>query len=143
MVRRGLALALGLTGLLLGTAPVRTLWASYVYGFGSTIESVQRAIQIDPDNYVARYLMAALLVQRGDCGRAVPHIEVARQLYPTASAPDSLSARCAARLPLPKSSAGDNNEGINLSPEIDTVSSENELRHSDEFPSKEDRNDRI
>lgn len=73
---------------------VRQAWAGYLYGSMADVPDYQRALRVNPGDYRANALLSTQLVRTGRCAQALPHIEAARRMYPTAPANDEMRDRC-------------------------------------------------
>lgn len=84
------------------SSPARELWGALAYTRQPTLEGFEFAAWVAPDDFRAHYFSADVLVQRGDCVRASPHIAEARRLYPTAPAVEDLAVQCEGRAEVPE-----------------------------------------
>lgn len=73
----------------------RQLYSAWVSRSGTTAD-LTRALKINPGDYGARMQLVRTMASRGRCDLAARHFAVARGLYPSATPPDPLLARCPA-----------------------------------------------
>lgn len=84
---------IALSGVALATFGRHTLAAGLLVRDASS-DNLRRAVAVDPSFYEAQMALAAALIERGDCSRAIYHAAAARQLRPNALAPAGMLDRC-------------------------------------------------
>ncbi|MEX1256300.1 MAG: O-antigen ligase family protein, partial [Gemmatimonadota bacterium] len=94
IVRRSLMAGLVLVGLFTSSFRIREVWAAWTYASHLTADALERAAKIAPGDFRVRILSAMVLVETGDCEAALPHLAVAREVYPTAAIVRDLRGRC-------------------------------------------------
>lgn len=82
-------------GVLLGAAQ---LHAHALAASSPTAQTLARAVRVNPGDYSAHLRLAEALAEQGRCDRALPSLEAASRLFPTAPFPQRLQRRCEARL---------------------------------------------
>ena len=70
------------------------LTAMSLYATSTKVASLERASSMDPGSFRIHVRLAQLYVGRGDCRKAKPHANAARQLFPSSPAARRLSASC-------------------------------------------------
>jgi hypothetical protein len=93
-------LIVAVCGIWLTSMRVRDVWASVVYGYVQSVDSLERAARIVPDDYIVRFLAAQAWYEAGNCENALPHIRAALELYPSARAIQIIDANCRESLPM-------------------------------------------
>ncbi len=93
LARRRLTLLLAVVGAGLLIRSLSQVVAMAVTGAGSR-EALELAAKVDPASYRIHMLLAQEWRADGQCGRALPHAERARELYPDHPAPRVVLRRC-------------------------------------------------